>query len=87
MRFTLGVLVGAAVGAGTALLLAPHDGATNRQWLRNKTDELAAGESLAGALVRGAREALEVPRERIRLALEAGRQAADRREAALWQEL
>lgn len=87
MRFTLGFVLGAAAGAGAALLLTPQNGAASRAWLRRKTDELAAGESLVSEVVRTVRGTIDAQRARAARALKAGREAAARQESALWQQL
>lgn len=87
MRMMIGFVLGAAVGAGAALLLTPQDGAGNREWLRRKTDKLAAGESLPSGIVRKVRNAVAVQRARIDRAIEVGREATERQEKLLWAQL
>ena len=87
MRFTLGFMLGAAAGAGTALLLTPRDGAANREWLRRKTDQLAAGDSMVSEAARTVRETVKQQRTRVERAIQTGKEAAARREATLWQQL
>ncbi|HBY96954.1 MAG: YtxH domain-containing protein [Ardenticatenaceae bacterium] len=87
MRFTLGFVLGAAFGASATLLMTPHAGAANREWLRRKTDELAGGESLVSEVVRTVRESIAERRARIERAIQTGKETAERQEAALWQQL
>lgn len=90
-RFLLGVLAGAAIGAGAALLFAPQSGEESREDLRS------AGESLRDRTTESyddAREAVETwiaeakakiedTRQRLDSAVEAGRLAAERKRAEL----
>lgn len=87
MRYTLGFLTGAAVGAAVALLTTPNDGEANREWLRHKTDELAAGDSMIAGVIGGVRGFFTEQQARLNAALEAGQREAARHEAALWQQL
>lgn len=90
-RFLLGVVAGAAVGAGLAILFAPQSGQESREDIRN------AGESLrdrtsetyedARAAVEEwiaeARSKVDEARSRLDGAVEAGRLAAERKRAEL----
>jgi gas vesicle protein len=87
MGTKLGFFTGAAIGASVVFLTSPRDGEGNREWLRLKTDELAAGDSLVGSVVRSVRGFIEDKQARVQLALEAGRREAERHEAELWQQL
>ena len=41
--FAAGMLIGALIGAGVALLFAPQSGAETRRFIRKKAKKLAAG--------------------------------------------
>lgn len=90
-RFLVGLLAGAAVGAGMAILFAPQSGADSRddirragESLRDRTTETYedAREAVEEWIAQ-AREKVEETRHRLDEAVEAGRLAAERKHAEL----
>jgi len=68
INFFMGMLLGAAVGAGVALLLAPQSGKRTRRQLRKvvTTAKGSAGERI-GDIADDVRTAVEAGRKRIRV--------------------
>jgi gas vesicle protein len=84
-------LLGAAIGAGLALILAPHSGAETRQRIRRNAEKAGAATKRAGAKVSdalaqakadlesridSARSALDLKKTQVSRAMDAGRAAA-----------
>lgn len=79
-KFLVGFALGAAVGVGMALLLAPEAGERSRLRLQDATDRLAAGDETALGSVSGL---LSDQRNRFQEAVAAGRRANAERQAEL----
>lgn len=77
-RFLFGVLIGSAV---TWLINVDDE---TREELLDRTDELAAGRTNPLRLIQ---KNMEAQRERLRAAVEIGKQAAEERQRELWAEL
>jgi gas vesicle protein len=83
-KFLLGFALGMGVGAGLAILLTPESGQVNRERLRAKTEQYAAGEETPiGTLT----IKVEEQRNVFQRAIEAGRRASAERQAELWAQL
>jgi gas vesicle protein len=90
-RFLLGILAGAAVGAGLAILFAPQSGEESRddirhagETLRDKTTEsYEDARATVEEWIAQARAKVEDTRQRLDEAVEAGRLAAERKRAEL----
>lgn len=81
-RLVVGVMMGAALGAGIAFLVKADE--ETREHLLEKTDELAAGRTNPLRLMQ---QNLQAQRERLRDAIEVGKRVAEDRQHELWAEL
>ena len=72
-RYNLATLaIGLAIGAGVALLYAPHSGRASRKLLTRRTRDLT---DKAGGIVDGAKEMIQEKKSEILAAFEAGKEA------------
>jgi gas vesicle protein len=84
-KFLIGVVVGAVVGAGLALLLTPDDKTKAlRDTVRRTTDRYASGSESPVDTLNGI---AAKQKNRLEMAVEAGKRANAERQAELWAQL
>ncbi len=83
-KFLLGFVIGVGLGAGVALLLTPEPGSVRRERLRTRTEMYASGGDTPLGTVASA---VQSQRDRLEVAVEAGRRASAARQAELWAQL
>lgn len=87
-EFIGGFVLGALVGVGLGMLLAPQPGEAVRQKIKERTDEVAGRvRGAAETVLQRGREVAERGAERVREAVERGREAAQEKREELLNRL